>query len=525
MKQFLVISFQFLEKKCLLLCQSLKTQNSGLCRNFGGQAKLETSSRGRSSRGITVILVLAFMGVFVLLLGAIMGYVLEQGKYGRALYSREQAVHIAEAGLEYYRWFLAHNPSILIDGAGLISPYEYQVADPEGGTLGDATVTASAALSCGALKWIDVSSEGISDADSRFPRTLLARYMRPSVAEYSYLLNSNVWAGSDRQISGPYHSNGGIRMDGTNNSDVTSGVATWSCDSSFGCSPTQSKPGIFGVGSGSSLWKFPVSTVNFAGIASDFPGLKTKAQSSGIMLNPTSVQVGGVQQGGTFASVGGSDQRGFHLIFNANGTVTIYRVIGTSYAMGKHIDDLTQFQKDYHTITSQSLIGTYNVPSSCSVIYSQAKVWIEGTIAGSVTVVAADSGSYSPDIILNNNISYTAVDGSVGLTAIAERSVLIPLVAPTDMSIRGIFVAQSGYFGRNLYTCSYSPYDIRSSLTLNGTIVSNKRTGTKWSYGSCSGVSGFQNRTDNYDRLLAFSPPPFTPSASVDYRLMLWREE
>ena len=243
------------------------------------------------------------------------------------------------------------------------------------------------------------------------------------------------------------------------------------------------------------------------------------------MLNPTFVQVGGIQQGGSFSSVGGSDQRGFRLVFNSSGTVSVYRVTGTSYAWSKHVDDTSKWVRDYHTITGQTLVGTYAIPSGCSVIYSEAKTWIEGTISKKVTVIAADSGSYSPDIIVNNNISYTSTDGSVGLTAVAERSILIPLVVPNNMSVRGIFVAQSGYFGRNLYDCSYAPNDIRASLTMNGTIVSNKRTGTKWSYGSCSGTSGFQSRTDSYDRLLAFSPPPFTPSASVDYRLMLWREQ
>lgn len=476
-------------------------------------------------RGAIVVLVLVFMGVFALIMGTITSYVLEQGTYGRAIHAREQAVHIAEAGIEYYRWFLAHNPQILVDGSGLVSPYVYTIDDPEGGTMGSATITATANLQCGAVQWIDIASRGTSNADPGFPRTLLARYMRFSVAEYSYLLNGNVWAGADRQILGPYHSNGGIRMDGTNNSDVTSSVSTWTCDSSFGCNPTQSKPGVFGAGSGSSLWSYPVSTINFAGIASDFPGLKTKATSYGIMLNPTSVQVMGVQQGGSFSSVGGSDQRGFHLIFNSNGTVTVYRVTGTSAAQSMHVDNIGTWQWDYHTITSETLIGTYSLPANCSLIYSQAKTWVNGVVGGKVTIIAADAGGFNPDLILNGNISYATIDGSAGLTAVAERSVLIPLVVPDTMSIRGIYIAQAGYFGRNLYTCTYAPYDRRTSLTINGTIVSNLRVGTKWGYGWCSGTSGFLSRTDSYDRLLAFSPPSFTPTALVDYKISLWREQ
>src|SRR3989338_5005434 len=113
-------------------------------------------SRGLPARsaqaGVTVLLVLGFMGVFAIILGTISSYVLMQGKYGRALYAREIALHVAEAGLEYYRWFLAHNPNIMVAGAGLVSPASYAVDDPEAGALGTASVTASLNTSCGVVQ-------------------------------------------------------------------------------------------------------------------------------------------------------------------------------------------------------------------------------------------------------------------------------------------------------------------------------------------------------------------------------------
>src|SRR3989338_7808057 len=110
----------------------------------------------RDTRGITVMLVLAFMGIFALIVGSITSYVFEQGKYGRALFAREQALHISEAGLEYYKWRLSHSTSTeLTTGAALVSPYTYTVNDPEGGTLGTAMITATPALQCGAVQWID----------------------------------------------------------------------------------------------------------------------------------------------------------------------------------------------------------------------------------------------------------------------------------------------------------------------------------------------------------------------------------
>src|SRR3989338_5022048 len=191
----------------------------------------------RAQRGVTILLVIAFMGVFALIVSSITGYVFQQSRYGRALYGREQAIHIAEAGLEYYRWFLAHNPSIMTAGAGLVSPYTYAVTDPEGGTQGNSVVTATADFQCGVPQWIDLSSTGTADANPLFPPTLSAPSMQPSVAEYASITNANLWFGSTRTSTGPVHGNGGIRMDGYNDSDVTSPLSSWNCSTSYGCNP------------------------------------------------------------------------------------------------------------------------------------------------------------------------------------------------------------------------------------------------------------------------------------------------
>lgn len=487
---------------------------------------------GCSERGVTVMLVLAFMGIFLFLLGTILSYTLTQGKYGRALYAREQAINIAEAGLEFYRWFLAHNPQTMVNGAGLVSPAIYTVNDPEGAALGEAEVTATLNTSCGIVQSADLVSIGESFANPTFDRELRARYMRPSVAEYSNIINANVWAGADRNITGAYHSNGGIRMDGTNNSLVTSAVSTWVCTSSFGCSPSQSRPGVFGSGSGSALWQYPAASFNFAGISSDFPTLQTYATNDGIKLNPTNVWVNGVQQGGTFSSVGGSDQRGFRIVLRSDDTIDLYRVTGTTGVPAQRIDNIGTWVTDYHIISSQTYVGRYTIPSDCRIIFVQAKVWVEGIVGGKVTIIAADTGSFAPDIILSDNITYLSGTGSSGLTAVAERSVLIPLNSPDVMTIRGVFVAQNGYVGRNYYQqggsngvpSAYNSYVVQSSLTTIGSVISNNRVGTKWSCGGTT-CSGYQTRVDTYDRLLAFDPPPFTPAASPDYKLVLWREQ
>ena len=478
-------------------------------------------SRLYEERGVTTMMVVAFMGIFLIIMGTITSYAFQQAKYGRALYGREQALAIAESGLEYYRWFLAHNPGNLTNGTGLPGPYTYTVSDPEGGTLGSASLTVSGNSQCGIIQSIDITSRGTSNANVGFPRTLFARHMRPSVAAYSYLLNSNVFAGSDRNITGRYHSNGGIRMDGTNNSDVSSAVTTWNCTSSYGCSPAVNPaPGVLGSGPGFALWYNSAASIDFAGIATSLANLKTYAQTGGGLYFAPST--------GTVTS------RGYHMIFKSNGTVDVYRVTATTPVRGSV--DGTNYVNEYNIIATQSLLGNYTIPASCGLIFAEDRVWIEGVVKGKVTVVAATPSNTgtTPYIILPNNITYATNDGTAGLTAISERDVLIPLNSPNAMEIHGIFVAHNGRYGRNHYITadgsndvpeSYNSYVLRSQLTTVGTIVSSGRTGTKWVNGSGVTTSGYQTRIDAYDQPQATNPPPFTPSASTDYSFVLWREQ
>lgn len=497
----------------------------------------------RRSRGVTVMLVVAFMGIFLLILGTVTSYVFQAARYGRALYAREQALQSAEAGLEYYRWFLAHNPNNLTNGTGQPGPYSYTVSDPEGTVAGTASISVAGNTSCGQIQSIDIGSVGRSAADPAYARTIAARYMRKSVAAYSYLLNANVWAGADRTIVGPYFNNAGIRMDGANNSDVLSPLSSWTCTSSYGCSPTQNNaPGVVGSGAGSALWKWgaDVSSIDFNLMQANLSALKTYATTAGgLYFGPAS---------------GSANQRGYHLIFNSDGTVTVRRVtsaIGTqSYSRdtndlvryyGSYFSGWTESAPEYSIIQSETPVGTYAIPSACGLIFVEDRAWIQGVVKGKVTVVVATpstgvAATVPTSAYLSGNITYATNDGTSGLTVISEDSINIPLDSPDTMEIHGVFVAQGGVYGRNMYTAdswnypgytvpsAYNSYVMRSRLTTVGTVVSNLRTGTLWVSGG-NPISGYQDRIDAYDQLQATDPPPFTPSASTDYGFVLWREE
>ena len=463
-----------------------------------------------------MLLAIVFGAVFFTVFAGLSGFVLTENRLQDEKRGQNEALAIAEAGLEYYHWFLAHNPGVTDAGTGHAGPYSFNYNDPEGGQIGTYALTITGNISCGTTTSIDISSKGTPADMSNVSKTLVARYANPSVAAYSYILNDSVWAGADRIINGPYHANGGIRMDGTTNAPVTSSLATWTCTSSFGCDTNTTEPGVFGAGSNANLWSYPTPQVDFGGIAANFSSLRTTAQASGLY----------------FATVSGTNQYlGYHLIFNSNGTVTVKRVLTTTAIAGYPIDgSASNFVVEHTVIASESLVGTYAVPSACGLIFVEDNVWVEGTMNQKVTLVAAKVGGSGngPDAILTNNLLYNAYDGSDGLTLIAAHNVLVAPVSPTNMWLNGVFVAQSGAFGRNLYDCSYPSYNQKGTLTILGTTVSNKRTGTQWTYSDGCGsnlTSGYATRIDAFDARNATNPPPFTPITSTAYQFVNWQEK
>ncbi len=461
--------------------------------------------------GITIVLVLIFAGVFGLSVAAMMSLIFAQTKLAQSKEVREVAFGVAEAGLEYYHWFLIDNPNDTQNGTGADGPYERDVTDPDTAeTIGTYSLTTDPHMACGQVQWIDITSVGTAAADTRFPRTVLGRHTQPTVAEYSYIVGDDVWAGPDREIVGPYHANGGIRMDGTHNAQVTSGVSSWSCDSTFGCSPTQTQNGIFGAGGTPELWQYPTDTISFDDMAASFDDLKGYAQADGVYLEPYGTTV--TNYSGYPAMVDG-----YHLVFNSDGTVDIYEVTDTTGYWGWHRD--AGYLPDFHIIDAESFVERRSIPSDCALIFVEDKVWIEGVVNGKVTVVGADLvNDYNPDVILYDDITYADSDGSDGLTVISEGAILIPPLSPDSLELSGIFVAQGRYFGRPYYA-----NDTASDLTIHGTVVSNGRVGTQW---DCSGsfCSGYETRTSTYDRLQTISPPPFTPARTPAAEYVWWQE-
>lgn len=458
-----------------------------------------------------MLLVIVFGAVFFTLLAALSSFVLVENRAETNTRAKAEGLAIAEAGLDYYRWFLSHFPGNTQDGTGHAGPYVTTYTNPEYGTAGTYSLSVVGNTSCGVVQSIDVTSTGVPNDAPGVPTVLIARFAPPSVASYSYIVGASVWAGSDRVINGPYHGNGGVRMDGTANAPVTSSLSTWDCTSSFGCSPEQSSaPGVVGSGTNQNLWNYPTPQIDFAAIASNFTTLKSTAVSTGLYLPRYSTT--------------GNPNLGYHLIFNADGTITVRKVTAVT-GLSEQPINANDSTTDYALIHTETSYETLTPPSGCGLIFVEDNAWIEGTIPSKLTVVVANvtNVGVTPNVFLKNNIQYAATDGSDGLTLISAGDILITPDSPTNMILNGVFVAQSGAFGRNLYSCP-SSYEPRGTLTILGTTVSNLRTGTKWINGCGATDAGYQTRIDAFDRLNSVNPSPFTPTLSTQWQFINWQQ-
>jgi len=458
------------------------------------------------NKGSVIMLVLIFSGIFVTIFSGTVGFFLIQHRAQVKRVNKEMALQVAEAGVNYYKWFLSHYPDDLKDKTGIAGPYEHEYYDPEGSMIGKFSLDVSGNMECDAVTSIDITSTGWTEDDPGIKRVLKARYARPSIAKYAYITNENIWFGVGEDVSGTLHSNGGIKMDGNNDSLISSAKDLWNCPPNLGCSsPYEEKPGIFGTGAGSSLWQFPTTLIDFVGISVDLSNMKSLAISSGIYL-PKSITID-------------ASSRGYHLYLKNDGTVDVYII--RNLARSRAWDAELNWHWNYDKIASEYFYMNYELPASCGLMFVEDNIWIEGEVSGKQTIVSANlvDVGVSTETILNDNITYTTLDGSDGLLLMSEGNISIPFHSPDIFTLNGIFISQEGKFGRDYYQSS-----VKTSLNLYGSVI-NKKTGTNaWVNESGTVLSGYETSVNSYDRKLMVSPPPLTPSADNQYDFVKWEE-
>jgi len=467
-------------------------------------------------RGQIFIGVLIAGLVGVLIVTALAGWAVANITASRQAFNRELAIQIAEAGVDYYRWHLAHAPTDFQDGTGVPGPYTHDFYNKDGNIIGQFILNITPPPLGSSL--VQVKSTGKVSTDPNVYRSILSVLAKPSFAKYAVAANANMRFGSGTEVFGPIHSNGGIRFDGLAHNIVTSALASYddpdyddcnnnnsfgvhTCKSPADPSPpavTPSRPDVFEVGR-----QFPVPALDFAGITTDFAQIKSDAQSNGFYR-------------------AGSGKLGYHIVLKTNSTFDLYKVTKFTSAPGGCTNSNNQDGWSTWSIQNETLIGNYAFPAN-GLIFLEDDVFIDGQINNARLTIAAalfpDNPSTRKSITVNNNLKYTNYDGKDVLSLIAQRNINIGLVSLDNLQIDAALVAQNGRVGRYYYSSSCGSNYIRQIITLYGMIATNQRYGFAYTDGT-----GYQTRNINYDGNLLYGPPPSFPLTSDQYVIVSWQE-
>ncbi len=428
---------------------------------------------------------------FTVIVVAVSSYAISENRASVKKHNREMAFQIAEAGANYYRWHLAHNKNDFQDGTGQPGPYVHAYEDKDGNIIGHYSLSITAPNTGSTV--VTVESTGWLDAQPESKRTIRVRLGFPALTDYALLTAGDIWIGDSEVTHGKLHANGGVRYDGTGDAQITSAVPTYICKSHHGCG-NQLKPGIWGDGSPTNLWSFPVPSKSFAAVTAKLADVKAAAVPPNGIYLPS------------------SGKQGWRVSFQSNGTVQTSKVNTTNCYSGKDVGS-NQFStfcidaKTYGTVSTTAMSAT-----SSFFIYSEDNTWVDGTVRGRVTVGVATGKS----IIINGNIVYSTKDGSDVLGLMAEQHVLIPYNSPNNLEVDAALLAQNGSAKRYFYSGNK-----KDNLTIYGSIISNGIWTWSWSSGGGSIVSGYINTNSTYDANLTYGPPPAFPVGS-EYNLISW---
>jgi len=473
----------------------------------------------KNNKGSMLVLVIIATGLFSVIVFGSISIALLQQKLNTKRVLSNQALHVAEAGVNYYRWVLYHDANeycnkeaCIPDPFGPYGPYDY--TDITGTITGQYELYITPPAENGSTV-VKIKSIGWILDQPSVKRSIEVRVGIPSWSTYSTLCNSDIRFGGGTEVWGPIHSNGGIRFDGLAHNLISSSLLDYDDPDHSGpnefavhthLSPVDPYPDgnnpPLNVPNRSDVFmagrSFPVPTISFDLLNSHINDLYGLATTSGIMLGP-------------------SGGEGYHVVISPNpgpnnDQLDIYRVNSISASCSG---------KETYGINSETFLQTSNVPSN-GVIYFKDHLWIEGQVNEDRATFLAFEDPITTNvsnIILNNNLLYTNYDGQDAIGLIAQNNILVGLFSENDLKIDAALIAKEGRIGRNYYSSSCSStYYKRNSITVTGSLATKGRYGFAYTDGT-----GYQTRNLIYDNNLTFIPPPHFPTTG-EYTFISWKE-
>lgn len=484
--------------------------------------------------GSLLLGVAIFAAIAITTMTAFIGWAIALRNVNEMIYNETQARQIAEAGIEYYRWHLVHDPDDFQDGTGEEGPYIHDFFDFFDLKIGEFSLDITPPGEGSEVLYI--TSTGYLDVAPEDAVTINVGLTSTSLAQWAIVSNSNIYIPPNTTISGSIHSNQGVRVDGVVYNKVTSAIVDYDDPLHDGDNEhavhTHVKPpplsGFYSnfvsaeappnsIASRSDVFlagrEVGVAAIDFFGMTQDLSEIKTAAQTSGHYYPA-------------------SGSLGYHVVLNTDDTYDLYKVIKQQNIGATCADpDAPPNDPDWGGWTiklsgGESYIGNYSFPSDGKLFFED-HVWVDGIIDGARITIAAgilpDSESNRKHIIINQDLKYTNYDGTDVIGLIAQDDIIIGLVSDDDLEIDAALVAQNGEIARVHYNNSgtaCSTYRQRNSISIYGMIASNEPY--VFYYPTTS--SGYQSVTINYDTNLLLNPPPGFPAASSEYQIVSWEE-
>ena len=479
-----------------------------------------TNNLTTNQKGAMLVLALTATGLFLAITLGAVGLATMQRKLNISKVARAQAIHVAEAGVNYYRWVLYHdnedycNKETCIGAPdyGPYGPYEYTDANGEVTGRYELYITPPA---INGSTIVNIKSVGWTDKYPNVKREIEVRCGIPSWSTYSTLSDADVRFGEGTEVWGQIHSNTGIRFDGVAHNVVSSSICVYDDPDHTGSdefavhthvSPTDPSPDancppqnvpdradVFMVGR-----SFAEPVVSFNMLDNYLNDVLDKATTSGLVLPSSGAE-------------------GYHITLNTDDTIDIRTVTAVTSPCTSW-----WYSEETEGIASETVYDIGSSTPANGVVFVKDKVWVDGQIDGNRLTILAFAEPITgdtTDIIINNDLTYTNYDGTDAIGLIAQRDITVGFYSEDDLQIDAALIAKEGRISRNHYYDFCGTSYIRNTITINGSLATHNRYGFAYVDGT-----GYQYRNLNYDNNLTFIPPPHFPTTG-EYTFISWKEK
>jgi hypothetical protein len=455
----------------------------------------------------SLIIIVAASIIFV----GLIRFVTEHFKLSLHAQPKQEALHIAESGIYYYRWYLGHHvdgktiDAVLafwdsdsaygvdknrdgvcdeteayerdFDGTNTIGKYRICVVPPVAGATNAA-----------------ILSTGWTYKEPNVKRSIRVRMRRPAWSEFVLLSDSELdITEKNSTFYGSVHSNQGVRLDGVAYGPVSSSVASYTYNG-------DTKDGIW------TSWTNEFNTTLNANVFSGAKVFPAPVQDfNSVVVSFEEIAKAAQGQYELPAVAGG---QGWHITLLNNGiakTCWVKKVNNTTKAIESENCDHKKLPDNKNDIT---LLST-------SAIYLRNDLWIDGVLdAGKRLTIAGHHNGVgrNQSIYINGDLTYENYTSWTVLGLATEENVDIVrdpnLGSNNRLDVDAAILAQYGFVGRSDYADS-----TLANLKLYGAIAAKQ--------GFVQ--NGVQSSTLTYDPNFMIVSPPYFPTGS-SYVIDQWTE-